>query len=185
MKKLISIILLVMIIVFTASAQQHVESIMQNENYQLNGGMRASIGGRSRTVIPIQIPQGCIQIVYSVVAQRTSDATQDINLALQLTDLLGSYASVLSAAGHVRLPRGTETVDAFILSRPNYSSYFEAKQDNVWSYLRDYSRQACQSCTVTIPVNGISGGTLYLGLRNPSEIDGVNITLDVVAIYPH
>lgn len=164
--------------------QRKVIPIVENEVHQLNGGVRAGFGGRSRITLPITIPQNTIALVYTVRANRQGLSVEDdFNLAESLMSYLGGSIPIVAAASKIHVPSSTQTADAYLLQTGNDRQYFENKLDTKWRYFQDYSRQACQSCTVVIPCNANNWSQeIYLGLRNPSALDAITVKVSIAAV---
>lgn len=164
-------------------SQQHEwQTVIQQRTIYLNGGARASMGGKSRVAIPIQLPQGTISWYYSFSTSPGESGTENLNLLLQLSALTVEPSGITGAAvKNIRIPQGSQSIDVYLLDQQNVSA-FTNKVDNNGGTFRYYpdgstlnTRQAVvQPSPIVTP--------LYLGLKNPSMMDGIAVTLEVVAL---
>ena len=64
------------------------KTIVQQRSFYLNGGLRASAGGKSRVVIPFDLPKNTIEWYYSFSTSEGTSGTKNLNLAIQLSSYL-------------------------------------------------------------------------------------------------
>lgn len=156
--------------------------VPQREIY-LNGGARASVGGKSRMIIPIQLPPKTVSWYYSFSTSPGESGTKNLNLLAQLTSsLLINPSGITNAAlDGIEIPLGSASVDVYLLDGNNTNA-FEAKLDNdgrTFQYYRDGS--TVNTRQAVMPIYNKTNGPYYLGLKNPSTFDGIKITIEVVA----
>lgn len=176
LKKILYILLLTLSFMSSQGQTYVAKTIVEKRSYYLNGGTRAALGGKSRTTIKIDLPQNTKRWYYSFSTTPGEDGTKLLNLGIQLSSALyGGLAGLASKA--ITVPPGSGSADIIALP-PSQVENFLNKTD--YKYYRDISlenaRQAVQS------VERSYGETLYLGLRNPSAVTGINIVIEVVAI---
>ena len=180
--------ILVLVVTLSAKSQTQnikytAKTIIEPRNIYLNGGARASMGGKSRTVIPIQLPPNTYAWYYSFSTTPGASGIQNLNLLAQLSTIALNPIGLTSAiTSNIKVPQGSYSIDAYLLDQSN-SDLFAQKVDNNggrFSCYRDgvvtNTRQA------VVAINNEKQGVYYLGLKNPSAFDGVNITVEVVAI---
>lgn len=187
MKKII--LFLIIINTFTLNAQSQkkrkkINVVVPQRHIYLNSGSRASFfGGRSRVVIPVELPPNTVQWYYSFSTSPNKSGTQTLNLGLQLSTLLISPTPLGNAISeNIEIPSGSGSADIILLDKEN-SNLFEKKVDLEgvrYNYNKEYSVHNTRQALVT--VSNLDSGTIYLGLRNPNGIDGVSISIEVVAI---
>jgi hypothetical protein len=183
MKRTISLLTLFILPLFCFAQTHRVIGIVQNDVYELNGGVRASVGGRSRIVLPIEVPFGTESIVYTIVAKRNGEPTETtFNLALRLGALLSGNVAVSAAVSQLEIPPGSETAEVCLLPGRQDADLFLAKRDGYWRRYADFSRDACSSCKVAVPYNYSFPRTVYLGIKNPSSLNAVTVIVNVSAV---
>lgn len=163
------------------STQTNVQSIIPERNIYLNGGARAAFGGKSRTIIPVRLPQGTKSWYYSFSTSPGESGTRNLNLLAQLSSLAADPSGITRIAlSNVEIPAGSASIDVYLFDQRNADLFnSKAAQNGLQlSYVREgtvtNTRQAL------VPIHN-SSNTVYLGLRNPSSLDGVNITIEIVA----
>ena len=185
MKQIIVLFFLVTGVPVGALAQgERVVSLIHNDVYELNGGVRSSMGGRSRIVLPVDIPFNTKMLIYAVTAKRPGEAIEsNFDFALAVGTLLATGNLALStAASRVEIPAGTQTVEVNLIPTRPESQHFLLKNDNLWRRYPDYSREACQSCQVAIPFSYSLPNPFFIGIKNPSALNPVVVVINVVAI---
>lgn len=186
------------LLTFSASAQEVVKSyesvtIIKSREIELNGGTRATFGGKSRESIKIDLPENTVEWYYSFSTSAGQSGTKNLNLATQLGATLATKSNpvgiALSATGitkeavkAIEVPQGSSSVDIYVCDRTNIDKFNE-KVDN-WGGSYSYIIEGTVENTkqAVVQVNDVKEGTWYVGLKNPSSLDAVNITIEVVAI---
>jgi hypothetical protein len=182
--------LVVALSVFTLSVhaqvlrtKQKVITIIQERAIYLNGGARATVGGKSRETIKIDLPRNTTGWYYGFTTTPGESGMANLNLAIQLGALAMDPIGLTKAAlEKINVPNGSASIDVYTLDQNN-SDLFMAKVDlngGSYSYFRDGTVLNTRSGVIQIAQ--ITGNTVYLGLKNPSTFDGINIKLEVVAI---
>lgn len=186
MKKLNRASLLLLVPIFTFAQSYRVETktlpLIEERVITLNSGTRSALGGKSRTTIKIDLPPGTKEWYYSFTTTPGPDGTTALNLALQLSGLLTTGGISLLSPDAVKIPQGSATLDVYLLDARNVNA-FESKADRnggTYYYKREGSVENTKQATVR--VDDYSSGTWFVGLKNPSEWNAINIHLEVVAI---
>jgi len=177
----ISLIILAFCVSNIVHAQYKVVQVSIKQPFELNSA--GNIGGTTRTYLPIIIPDGSVAISYAVRSTVGYDAKSDIKLATQFTALLSGNVMLAKAIDLISVPSSNATVDVFLLphNSNNLNMFLSKRYDNQWVAYTDYTCLNSLGCVRTYKVGG-KGGTLYLGLRNPSWTAKIIVTVDVVAI---
>ncbi len=170
------------IISFCLNAQNtsnlSVKTIVQQRAIYLNGGARSAVGGKSRTTIKIDLPANTKSWYYSFSTTPDESGTRTLNLALQLSSLLvdqtGLSKNVIS---NIQIPPGSGSIDVFILNQVNADLFIDKE---AFSYLREGFVENTRQAVVDI--DDVTNGTCYVGIKNPSEFNGINIFIEVAAI---
>jgi tetratricopeptide (TPR) repeat protein len=152
--------------------------IIQQRSYYLNGGARAALGGKSRETIKIDLPKNTKRWYYSFTTSAGQDGTSLLNLGLQVAATLSTGGLGAAAASSIEVPPGSSTVDVVILPT-EYRDAFVSKQDN-YRFYPDVSVQNAKQAVQSI--DNTYGNSFYVGLRNPSSMTAVNISIEVVAV---
>lgn len=188
MKKSISLIVLGCLMIFgsysqTLKTKQKVVTIVSQRSIALNGGARASLGGKSRVIIPVTLPPNTKSWHYSFSTSPGESGAMLLNLTAQLSSLLvdpsGLSAKVLE---NLEVPSGSAAIDVNVLDKDNVKPFEEKADLNGGSYKLYTDLSVSNHKQAVITINSLTEGTYYLGLRNPSTFDGVNVIIEVVAI---
>lgn len=154
-------------------------TLIEKREYYLNGGVRSFLGGKSRVTIKIDLPKNTKKWYYSFSTMPGSDGTKLLNLAVQIGATLSSGGLVGLAAKSFQVPPGSGSADIFVIP-PEYNNAFLNKEDNNWRFFSDISLQNTKQAVQTVENN--YGNSFYMGLRNPSSLNGINIIIEVVAV---
>ena len=187
-KKSLLIALSIFIITFSITGQNYkkirkVVPIQTNQSFYLNGGTRATFGGKSRTSLLITLPKNTIEWYYVFSTSPNEGNSQSINLVAQLTKIIDPTGVTAIATTALFAPTGNGgACDIYLVDRPNLDKFIK-KVDNLggsFSYILEGTRENFKNGVVQI--KGINSGIWFLGFKNPSASTGVNITVEVAAI---
>jgi tetratricopeptide (TPR) repeat protein len=160
-----------------------VTPVIQERAIYLNGGARATVGGTSRETIRVDLPPNTVSWYYSFTTAPGESGVANLKLAAQLGVLaLDQTGLTRTALETISVPNGSASIDVCVLDQDN-ADLFMRKVDlsgGTYYYQRDGSILNTRSGLIQI--NTIKEGTVYLGLKNPSMWDGININLEVVAL---
>jgi tetratricopeptide (TPR) repeat protein len=191
MKLKLTIIAMIFIICSSASAQVYstkykATTIMQQEQFYLNGGSR--IGGKPRTTIKIDLPENTVKWYYSFhsIANDEKLKMENQGLVTQLTKIAANPKFEISKViiGSILTPTGSGVIDIY-LSNYEGSQNFMKKSFGSYDYkdIGNYAEGSRQNIKQgVIDIDDIKTGSVYLCFRNPSGSQGVNVSLEVVAI---
>lgn len=186
MKKiLLSIICLLFCICAIAQGNGRVRkvvTILPEQDVYLNGGFRATVGGKSRTFFKVDLPPNTVEWYYSFSTSSNPRGGNYLKLASQLTRFVDVSGATAIATELLLSPTGVAVADVYLFDRQNVDAFMR-KDDLSGGRLRwliSGSRENYKQGVV--PVRDIRMGTWYLGVKNPSTVDGVNVSLEVVAI---
>jgi tetratricopeptide (TPR) repeat protein len=168
----------------TRKINQSVKTIIQQRSIYLNGGTRAALlDGQSRTTIQIELPKGTASWYYSFSTSPGESGMKTLNLFAQLSSLaLDPSGITKSALANIEVPSGSGSIDVYLMEQSD-SDLFLKKVDNDGGTFY-FKREGSVSNTkqALVEVNNFNEGIYYLGLKNPSSLDGVNIQIEVVAV---
>lgn len=176
------------VVVLCASAQvvttkQEVKTIIQQRNVYLNGGARSSVGGKSRVAIKIDLPPNTVSWYYEFTTQPGEGGTATLNLALQLSSLMADPSGITKAvASQIDVPPGSASADIYLLDQNNVDLFIQKADQNGGTYTYNREGTALNTRQGVIEIDDIRTGTRYLGIKNPSTWDGLNVFIEVVAI---
>ncbi|GGB65819.1 hypothetical protein GCM10007424_02190 [Flavobacterium suaedae] len=182
-KFLILVLLLLANAVFSQEVIKKSYQIIEPRSIYLNGGMRSEFGGKSRTYIKIDLPPNTVEWYYSFSTSTGKSGIKNLNLALQLSSLLFDYSGITSKiASKVKVPEGSSSLDVYLCDIENIDLFYKKVDNNggIYRYIREGTVENTKQAVVQI--NDVTTNTWYLGLKNPSSFDGVNVSIEVVAI---
>jgi len=153
--------------------------VISKETFTLNSGSRALIGGRSRIDVLIALPPNTVEWYYALTTSAERAQEPSIGLVGQLMKLItptGIASTVMSA---LMAPSGAGVCDVYLFGDRGNLDRFLAKQPQ-FSYLMSGTRQNFNHGAVQI--RDAVTGNYFLGLRNPSGLSAVQVTVEVCAI---
>ena len=159
------------------------KSVVSQRLISLNGGMRASAGGKSRTVIQVNLPQGTTEWYYSFSTNPAGSGTKNLQLLMQVTAAVADPTKLSSfALSNIEIPSGSKTIDVYLLDQRNADAFINKVDNNGGAFY--FSREGSVTATRqgSVKISQISGNPMYLGIKNPSSLEGVDITIEVVAV---
>lgn len=161
----------------------------------LNGGMKSAAGGKSREYIKVDLPENTVEWYYSFTTSPGVSGTKNLNLATQIAAMLASKTSVIGTAltttgitkevmKSIEIPAGTNSADIYLCDRTNIDKFLAKEDLNPFggSFLFTMEGTVQNTKQAIVQINDITKGTVFLGLKNPSTLDGININIEVVAI---
>lgn len=159
------------------------KQLIKSRSFYLNGGMRSTFGGKSRTYLQVDLPPNTVKWYYSFSTAKGKSGTQNLNLALQLAAMIrdpsGMTSNLLSA---IEVPDGVASVDIYLCDRLNIDKFLEKADLSNGTYYYTMEGSTENTKHGVVEIDDITSGTVFLGLKNPSSMDGVNISIEVVAI---
>lgn len=186
MKQILTILFLAVLTVSsngqTVQKERKVVQVMTPQTFYLNGGTRATFGGKSRTWFNISLPQNTVEWYYSFTTTKGENSKATIGLLSQLTRLYDPTGMTAIATNAILTPSGAGVCDIYLMDRKNADAFSE-KVDNwggTYYYQVTGSRENFKNGTVQI--KDILTGNWCLGFKNPSSTEGISITFEVVAI---
>lgn len=179
MKKIIFTLTALLIGVSSYCQTYKTVTLIEQRNYYLNGGARSYLGGKSRVTIKVDLPANTKRWYYSFSTSPGENGTQMLNLGMQVAATMSTGGLGAAVASSIQVPSGSGSVDVLVLPT-EYKDLFLNKDDGSWKFYQDVSLQNSRQAVQSIDNN--YGNAFYLGLRNPSAMDGINIFIEVVAI---
>jgi uncharacterized membrane protein len=138
--------------------------------------------GKSKTVYPIQLPEGTIEWYYEFTASRNEAEVkanaEKFNLASQLTSLIDKTGLLKSSINMLTEAPGGDICNIYLFDSKYYNSFLNATE---FRYDVLGSRLNYKSGIVQVKdVRNIL--TPMIGIKNPDGFNGVHVSLQVVAI---
>lgn len=184
MKGLLPFIVMLLFVSTVTNAQLtqldvRTKTISEERVLVLNSKLRGAVaGGQSRLAIPLDVPNGTLEWFYSFTTTAGEQGTKNLNLAIQLSSLVldpsGNSAKILS---QLDVPGGTNAINVYVLDPENKELFL---QGDAFDYIELGSSEATKEGGAK--VTETKPGRWYLGLHNPSALDGVNVAMEAVAI---
>lgn len=138
--------------------------------------------GKSRAVIPVNLPSNTVLWYYEFTASRDKSemltAQNKFKLVADLTNLVDQSGISNLAMTTLTTPPGGNICNVSLITDSKQSDLFEAKQQYLLN--REGSRNNVTSAIV--PIRDISSKSVYLGLYNPDDYYGIHYAIEVVAI---
>ncbi len=154
------------------------KKLVDSRDIYLNGGMRSQFGGKSRTYIKIDLPPNTVQWYYSFTTTEGQSGTGNLNLAVQLTGMLADPSGIASSAvSAIDVPEGVATADIYLIDQTNLQPFL-----NKVGYKHYAEGMAENTKQAVVKVDDIRAGSWYLGIMNPSSMNGINLNIEIVAI---
>lgn len=171
-----------------ASGQTYSAIGLLNENYKLNSGSRASLGGMSRVAIPIKVP-AYTKYLYLTISTSETDQVQSIingcSAATQLALAVQGAPSgqIMQLGGQIRGTVQNGNVCVYILPNANHAQVFLNKQDGYWQVYNGNYRENFSGGTIGVELPEVPGPvTLYLGFKNPSGYKAQYMSIEATAM---
>jgi hypothetical protein len=167
---------------YVKSEAYQVKDISKNQHFYVNSGSNAMFkGGKSRVVLPFNLPLNTVKWYYSVSSFRDNDIVQStseqINLVSDLTKLIDNSGNLGFAIDQLANPPGADYCDVYLLNHVNNSLFLNKA---AFSYSPIGSRENIIAGNVEIE-NRFSE-QMYLGIKNPDSMHGINILVSIAAI---
>lgn len=158
------------------------KAVLPSTDYYVNSGINATFqGGKSRITFPVNLPQNTVEWYYQFSASRNKEeikkTKKTFNLLGQLTNLIDQTGALSFGINALTQPPGADYCDIYLLDYDN-SRLFEAKLQ--YYYLTKGTRENIKSGIVKM--NGGSGQSYYIGIKNPDNTHGVNVVIEVIVI---
>lgn len=170
------------VIAQTNGTVRKIVALLPEQSFYLNGGFRASLGGKSRVFYKIDLPSNAVEWYYSFSTTLNPQSGSYLKLASQLTKFIDVSGTTAIATELLFSPTGVAFADVYLFDRQNVDAFMQ-KADLSGTRLRSFisgSRENYKQGVV--PIKDIRKGTWYLGFKNPSTTEGINLSLEVVAI---
>lgn len=156
--------------------------VMSQQSFVLNGGLKASFDGKSRTYYPIKLPENTVEWYYSFTTTSIGGNQNNLELLTQLSNLIDPSGITSIAVTSILTPTGIAACDIYLMDRNNVALFMEKvdQNDGSYRYYESGSRQNFNDGTVQ--VRDVIQNDIYLGFKNPSTLEGIQVAVEVVAV---
>jgi len=160
-----------------------VEVIQKPQKSYINSGTHATFqGGKSRIVIPLNFPKNTVKWYYEFSASRDESQIESVSSALSLASELSALVDQTGLLGfgidQLIQPPGSDYCDVYLIDQQNYNSFLN-KQPQFLQY-PEGTRENLKSGIVEVEC--CYDQPFYLGLKNPDNLHGIHVVVEVVAI---
>ncbi len=154
---------------------------IQNEKYYLNSTSNALLkGGKNRIIVPVNLPSNTKEWYYVFSASREeadiNNTLSTFNLASQLTKFIKEDEGMQGAVSNLSPPPGANICDIYVINDDINATLFKEKEE--FTSDLDGSRENFKSGIVKVSDNQKS----YLGIRNPDNLYGIHIAIEIIAV---
>src|SRR6185312_11619699 len=132
-----------------------------------------------------EIPPNTIGICYTVQTHKAGEAAEkNLDLVLALGTLIYTgNVELAEAVDKIDIPESLQTIDVYLLPSTNDEQKFLNKLDGQWRSFDVGNRIACKRCKVIVECNKTNRSQfVFLGIRNPSSLDAVDVIVNCVAV---
>ncbi|QLE00914.1 hypothetical protein HX109_04775 [Galbibacter sp. BG1] len=156
---------------------------IQKENFYLNSKSNALVkGGKDRAVFPVYLPENTQEWFYVLTANRDEDAVRNtaktFSLASELSKYLDTKVSTVSnAVTNLNAPPGAHICDVYLLKEEQANLFREREN---FTFYMDGTRENYKSGIVQ--VKEMPTEKLFLGIKNPDNLYGIHVGIEVVAV---
>lgn len=167
---------------YLVKRQHKVIPVVSPENYYINSGTNALIlNGSSRVIIPIKLPPNTVEWYYTFSSNREESdknaVKNNLKLASQITKVIDATGITSLVVDQLLAPPGGDFCDVYLLDAYNIGPF---NQKNVFHYIVEGSRENIKQGTIKITNKELP--FYYIGIKNPSNLYGIDVSLEVVAI---
>ena len=96
---------------------------MTEQTAYLNGGVRASLGGKSRIIYQVDLPPNTVEWYYIFTAVESENSSPALDLVPQLTRALDPTGMTGILASSILSPTGSNSCDIYLLDRKNADAF--------------------------------------------------------------
>ncbi|WP_417443161.1 hypothetical protein [Joostella sp.] len=156
---------------------------IQKEQFYLNSKSNKLVkGGKDRVVFPVYLPENTREWFYVLTADRDKEAINKTVGTFSLASELSKYldtevSSISSAVTNLQAPPGAHICDVYLLNKEQ-AMLFRNNEDFTFSL--DGTRENYKSGI--IQVKEVPKEKYFIGIKNPDNLYGIHIGIEVVAI---
>lgn len=158
-------------------------NVVPTRDFYLNGEARSTFGtGVQYHVVTVELPENTVEWHYALSTTSNENQQASINLTSQLARIIDRTGLTSLAINSLFTPQGRHTCNVFLLADANSGRSFFNGQSN-WRHYTKYGAMGIANGVISIREKGFfTQGTWYIGFKNPTITQGMNITVEVTAI---
>ncbi|NRD24102.1 hypothetical protein HNV10_12650 [Winogradskyella litoriviva] len=159
-----------------------VKDIHTNQHFFVNSGSNAMFkGGKSRVSLAFNLPKNTVKWYYSVSSFRDNSLVEStksqIDLVSDLSKLVDSTGSLGFAIDQLANPPGADYCDVYLLDQTNMAAFLKK------AAFRHFSIGTRENIIgANVEVGSKFNEQMYLGIKNPDSMHGINVLISVAAI---
>jgi hypothetical protein len=155
-------------------------SLYEEQTFYLNGGVKATVEGRSRVTYKIELPANTVEWYYSITVERNeTNNIEAVNLLSQLTRLIDKTGISSIVASSLLTPTGSGACDAYLISNENVGAFIAKRQ---FHYDFNHSVLNYKNGVVRVTMKPGYLNDFYIGFKNSNSMEGVTVRFSAVAI---
>ena len=159
-----------------------VVKVQSDERFYINSRSNDVVkGGKSRIILPVNLPFNTIEWYYEFSASRNENDVISTMNSFALLKELTSYAedknSMLNAVSNLTPPPGANICDVYLVDKLNAELFRDKKE---FQFDMNGSRENYKSGVVTI--SEVTNKQVYLAIKNPDNVYGIHVAFQIVAI---
>lgn len=162
---------------------RRVVPVIESQNFYLNGATKGAFGGNSRSSLLISLPKNTIEWYYIISTTPNESNNVNLNLVSQLTRLIDNSGMTAKISSSLFAPTGNGgACDIYLMNRSNKDDFIRKAEMNGGNFYYQAEGSRESFLKGAVQVKGITIGDWYLGFRNRSISNGVNVNIEVAAI---
>jgi uncharacterized membrane protein len=138
-------------------------------------------GGNTKSIIPIELPEGTVEWYYEYTSSRSKELVQanvqKFSVATQLTSLIDKTGLLNATANMFTSPPGNDVCDVYLFENEYYNQFLKGESFNHYPI---GTRQNFKSGIVQI--RNLSLKIPRIGIKNNDMTFGINVSIQIVAI---
>jgi hypothetical protein len=157
-------------------------NIIPPRDFYLNSQMRTDLlGGRQTHIVRVQLPPNTIEWYYAFSVRATQNDRVSLNVTKQLANIIDRTGLASVALSALYTPPGSYACDVYLMAGQNSAQSFANGNDG-WRHYPNYRLTSTRNGVNVIKEKQFLAGTQYIGFKNPLSTQGINVTVEVVAI---
>lgn len=167
---------------YVKSEAYRVKEITKNQHFYVNSGSNAMFkGGKSRVVLPFNLPTNTVKWYYTVSSFRDNSLVEStsnqIDLVADLTKLVDESGALGFAIAQLGNPPGANYCDVYLLDHANNSIFLNK---GAFRHFPIGTRE--NIIAANVEVENRFTEQMYLGIKNPDSTHGINVLVSIAAI---
>lgn len=157
-------------------------NIIQPRDFYLNSQMRTDLlGGTQTHVVRVQLPPNTIEWYYAFSVSSTENDRASLSLTTQLASIIDKTGLASVALSALYTPTGSYACNVYLLANSGSAQTF-ANGNSDWRHFSNYQLTSTRNGVNVVKDRQFLSGTWYVGFKNLLETQGINVTVEVVAV---